>query len=159
MASPAHWGTAGIERIVVPAALFTKAETGKSYLNGNEVKTVARNPGSGLSFEDAWFCAEARTLVPALADALERATATKGQANVTTKKISQMLTEVSELIDRETSAAYSQGAEAVWSMLGCGAGPEFPNEAVAIEGAQYPNALYEIRPKAMAVWQRAKEAR
>ena len=49
--------------------------------------------------------------------------------------------------DEANSAAYGEGATAVWSMLGCGADPKFPNEAVAIQDAKYPDAQYEIRPR------------
>lgn len=53
-----------------------------------------------------------------------------------------------ESMDAAKSDAYGEGATAVWSMLGCGADSSFPNEAIAIPNATYPNAQYSIVPKA-----------
>lgn len=46
-------------------------------------------------------------------------------------------------LDTEKSLAYSEGATAVWSSLGVGAEPRYPNEAVWSEAA----GTYVVRPK------------
>jgi hypothetical protein len=59
-------------------------------------------------------------------------------------KLAPISDELHEALDRERSAAYGDGATAVWSSVGVGVGAEFPNEAVF----NLDTKLYDIRPKA-----------
>lgn len=57
------------------------------------------------------------------------------------KTVTSISDELHETIDREISAAYGRGADAVWRMLGVG--PGLPNDAVFNEAT----SLYDIVPK------------
>jgi hypothetical protein len=58
-------------------------------------------------------------------------------------KLAPISDELHEALDRERSTAYGDGATAVWSSVGVGAGAEFPNEAVFNMDTKF----YDIRPK------------
>lgn len=85
------------------------------------------------------------TIAEAVADAVPAIRKVRDDAEkLAAKKLAAISNELHETIGRELSAAYSDGANAVWRHVGVGAG--LPNEAVFDE----VTGLYEIRPKSSA---------